>query len=710
VTLQPRTLGLLAYLARQPTRQATRERLCGLLWPEEPVENGRHNLRQLLWSLRQATGADLLSGTRDEVTLLPGLICDVHRLLESLDGDAALDAASVLPALAVYRGAFMDGVESAGGAEFEDWLLGEREYLHRRFSKRLLEAARSPPSDEAATLATELLERLLRSDPLDESVVAALMSLYEESGEKRLALRVYRSFAAALERELEADPPPHLQTWAQRLSGGKDASSLDQEEAGRLSAPAEITAPRPAAIALHAMVYVLFHQGEGAPEALAVHERVKLLGECHYFAERLASRFGVEASERRGHGHLFLFGMPQAAVEFGHKLWEAWENLPAALQRSLIQPRIAAHVGEATPVTTGRSWIGRGVQAANRVALAAPWEGLVITENLLDLLPESVYAVQSSARVSFAGDHLPERTLYRIAVTSEGVHSPQQGIAPLFLKALSFIDTEKENGPEEEAAYRAVLDLDPSHAEAHNNLGVLLRRRGNHFEAAVHYRSAISFRPGYAEAHYNYAVLLESMGSVSAAVEHYRAALQVRPDYVDAQMRYAVLLVQRGQRDEAARRYQRVLQLRPAFAEAHNNYAILLEDVGDREAARKHYQLAIHERPEYVEAHYNLALHFEADGNDEQAAVHYQRALELSPEFVEARSNFASLLHRSGNLHEALLHLRLAVEARPNDPEANYNYAVALEDAGEHALAAQYFQVARDFTPTAAPFTSTVER
>src|SRR5512146_996661 len=50
------TRALLAYLAVEGDRPHRRDALTGLLWPDEPEQTARHNLRQALFSLRQALG------------------------------------------------------------------------------------------------------------------------------------------------------------------------------------------------------------------------------------------------------------------------------------------------------------------------------------------------------------------------------------------------------------------------------------------------------------------------------------------------------------------------------------------------------------------------------------------------------------------------------------------------------------------------------
>ena len=51
--------------------------------------------------------------------------------------------------------------------------------------------------------------------------------------------------------------------------------------------------------------------------------------------------------------------------------------------------------------------------------------------------------------------------------------------------------------------------MNPTHANAHNNLGVLLRAQGKTVEAEEAYRTAIRLNPNQADAYQNLAILLE---------------------------------------------------------------------------------------------------------------------------------------------------------------------------------------------------------
>src|SRR5262249_5225698 len=72
--------------------------------------------------------------------------------------------------------------------------------------------------------------------------------------------------------------------------------------------------------------------------------------------------------------------------------------------------------------------------------------------------------------------------------------------------------------------YRQAVEVDPSHAEAWNNLGVVLGDLKRHDDAADAFRQAIAL--DYSDAHYNFADLLESGGPSEEATKHWQAYLR----------------------------------------------------------------------------------------------------------------------------------------------------------------------------------------
>jgi tetratricopeptide (TPR) repeat protein len=110
-------------------------------------------------------------------------------------------------------------------------------------------------------------------------------------------------------------------------------------------------------------------------------------------------------------------------------------------------------------------------------------------------------------------------------------------------------------------AYLATLELDPSHADAHVNLGRLCHEAQELEAAEKHYRSALAVRPLDPVARFNLGVVLDDLGRVAEAITAYRAALVADPASADAHFNLARLLERDGDRLAALRHLSRYRQL-----------------------------------------------------------------------------------------------------------------------------------------------------
>ena len=101
------------------------------------------------------------------------------------------------------------------------------------------------------------------------------------------------------------------------------------------------------------------------------------------------------------------------------------------------------------------------------------------------------------------------------------------------------------------AAYLEVLQKDPKHFGAINNLAMLLFKMGQRQEAFLLYAEAAERHPDNAVAHANLAFMFLKANEPGRARDHYERALALDPKDVEAQRGLAAVLTQQGERDAA---------------------------------------------------------------------------------------------------------------------------------------------------------------
>lgn len=215
---------LLVYLAAT-ARPQTREHLAALLWSDRPPERAAGSLRMAALELRRQL-APLLDTSRQTIALKPaGWQLDAQALiaavaaapaasgLNGLDADAA---AALAAALDSYRGDFLRDFYG-GSAEFEQWLVAERERLQAAFFAGTRTLAAVYLRDQRLAEGLALVRRALAFDPLHEALNRQLLVLLAGSGERRAALAHYQAFAQQLADELELAPEAETVTLYERL-------------------------------------------------------------------------------------------------------------------------------------------------------------------------------------------------------------------------------------------------------------------------------------------------------------------------------------------------------------------------------------------------------------------------------------------------------------------------------------------------------------
>jgi tetratricopeptide (TPR) repeat protein len=117
------------------------------------------------------------------------------------------------------------------------------------------------------------------------------------------------------------------------------------------------------------------------------------------------------------------------------------------------------------------------------------------------------------------------------------------------------LGTELEAVEPQEAldAYRRSLALDPSHADAHVNLGRLLQEQGRVAEAILQYREALRLSPRHATAAFNLGTAFEDQKKLVDAIAAYRQALLFDDRLADAHYNLSRLYEKNGQSQAALR-------------------------------------------------------------------------------------------------------------------------------------------------------------
>ncbi|MXW15345.1 MAG: tetratricopeptide repeat protein [Rhodothermaceae bacterium] len=261
---------------------------------------------------------------------------------------------------------------------------------------------------------------------------------------------------------------------------------------------------------------------------------------------------------------------------------------------------------------------------------------------------------------------------------------------------------ELEQWDHAEAAYLAVIDLEPDYPGVRHNLGNIYyfqrqyRSALTQFiqatksstsanswhaagavynalsqpdSAAAAFEQAIRLDSFYGPVHTSFADLLEEQGHYPEALERSRIALTIRPNYLPDLLRQGRLLLRLGQSDEAAALLQPLITEYPHHAEPRYLLGQALQRSGFLEQSAEFFS--------------------EADSlrEIEQRRGQLANTAETQPANFQAQVDYATALRRSGLLEESLKRYFIAQTLRPDNLNLQFHIATLETDLGSLANA-----------------------
>ena len=233
-----------------------------------------------------------------------------------------------------------------------------------------------------------------------------------------------------------------------------------------------------------------------------------------------------------------------------------------------------------------------------------------------------------------------------------------------------------------EKGYRTVLSLEPTFAEALNNLGVLLRSR-DAVTAHSFFERAVDVRPKYTEALFNLGLSFMQRADFAQSVKALRAILAIDPNHGRAWNEMTCALRGLGEFDASLEAAHRAVQLLPDDAATHNNLGNVLLQSGHLDEARASYERALAIFADFPEAINNLGTAYRGMRLPEKALPLFLRALELKPGYLDAMHNLALGLPNDIAGSELIeLRLRAEVKRAPESADVLGVLAIYLQESG----------------------------
>ena len=217
------------------------------------------------------------------------------------------------------------------------------------------------------------------------------------------------------------------------------------------------------------------------------------------------------------------------------------------------------------------------------------------------------------------------------------------------------------------------------------------------FEELV-YKRIIALDPTNAQAHNNLSFLYSTLGvNLKQALREARIANQLKPDNPYLQDTLGWAYYRNGMLQEALKVLKKAVAAKPDLADVHFHLASVYYDLDEFEPTVRHFREAIRLDPKNAFARNNLAYFFaEKNRNIDEALRLVDEALMLSPSNAPFLDTKGWVLYRLGKYDEALPYIKKALALSPETSELHLHLGQVLlakrqfKDAiraFEHALA-----------------------
>ncbi len=210
---------------------------------------------------------------------------------------------------------------------------------------------------------------------------------------------------------------------------------------------------------------------------------------------------------------------------------------------------------------------------------------------------------------------------------------------PYFLERLGELLVKRNDTAKAVTVYRRILEHDPPHLGAHQQLAKLYRQEK---------------KPALAQYHLGFMAF--ASGKPKEAIEHYQAAVRQDPTLKGAYLDLATIYLRQKDPRTAASMAAKALALDSSDAVAHSILGQSRIAEGKAQEGREHLRRAIEANPGYSAAYLHLADLLKSEQKCQEAVAYYEKA-------IRRAAQAAATYRRLGDCYEALGRPDKATEA-----------------------------------------------
>jgi len=156
--------------------------------------------------------------------------------------------------------------------------------------------------------------------------------------------------------------------------------------------------------------------------------------------------------------------------------------------------------------------------------------------------------------------------------------------------------------------YNQVLEINPNHLQALNNLGAVFQELGEYHKAKSYFEKVIKINPAYANAHNNLGVVFQELGENQRAKSYFEKVIEIDPNYLEAHYNLGVSFKTLREYQKAIDCYEKVIEIDPNHLRTLNNLGVIFQELGEYHKAKSCFEKGIEISPSNINLIYSLSF------------------------------------------------------------------------------------------------------
>ena len=195
--------------------------------------------------------------------------------------------------------------------------------------------------------------------------------------------------------------------------------------------------------------------------------------------------------------------------------------------------------------------------------------------------------------------------------------------------------------------YNKVLEIDPNHLSANNNLGVLFQGSGDIQKAKACYEKAIAINPNYVDGHNNLGIIFKELGENQKAIDCYEKAIKINPTKAEAHNNLGAIFKELGENKKAKSCYENAIKINPNDSNPYTHLGTIFLNLKEYQRAEDCYAKSIELKPNSPVALINRGLILFEKGEFELSLIDFDNC-----NTIDSRSMALSSLYALGKIED----------------------------------------------------------